>query len=92
VLTDGYIFGYIHDVIVKREFRNQNIGYTLIDGVLKHPLIRVLSRVQTVCREKHANFYKKFGFKESFGRSVSLRKFVNSENMLGSTEKEENTF
>ncbi len=62
VVTDYAIFGYIMDVFILEDFRNQGLGKKLMDYIMQHPDLRGLQRIMLATKDAHG-LYEKYGFK-----------------------------
>jgi GNAT superfamily N-acetyltransferase len=60
VVTDGIVFSWICDVIIRENFRGTGLGKWLMDCVTNHPEIKN-TRQMLATRDAHG-LYKKFGF------------------------------
>ncbi len=62
VITDRATFAYLCDVYVLEDYRQQGLGYWLIQTVCAHPDLQNLRRFSLVTRDAHG-LYDKFGFR-----------------------------
>lgn len=60
VVTDGFTFSSVTDLLVAREFQRQGIGTRLLQAALEHP--KVSPTVCILSTRDAASFYAKFGF------------------------------
>ena len=73
VLTDHFQYSYIYDVIVDKSYRNLGLGKQLIEIIINHPTINGIKNIELVCRKEMMSFYSRFGFTDSYGKSISMR-------------------
>jgi ribosomal protein S18 acetylase RimI-like enzyme len=62
VVSDGARFGYLMDVIVRRDLRGVGLGQALTRLVLDHPEVRQVLRIRLRTRDAQP-FYEPLGFK-----------------------------
>lgn len=74
ILTDYFKFAYIYDVIVENRYRGAGLGNLLLKSILEHPKLIEIESIELVCRREMIPFYKKFGFSDDYGASVSMRR------------------
>lgn len=60
-VTDGIIFSWICDVIIREEFRGRGLGKWLMECITGHPEIKN-TRQLLATKDAH-DLYKKYGFK-----------------------------
>ena len=60
-VTDGVIFSWICDVIIREEFRGRGLGKWLMECITGHPEIKN-TRQLLATKDAH-DLYKKYGFK-----------------------------
>ncbi len=74
ILTDYFKFAYVYDVIVENQYRGKGIGDLLIASIMEHPKLMNIENIELVCTKEMIPFYKKFGFSDDYGASVSMRR------------------
>ncbi|MBT6207381.1 MAG: GNAT family N-acetyltransferase, partial [Francisellaceae bacterium] len=73
VLTDYFLFSYVYDVLVDNEYQGLGLGRCLIEEIIHYPALQNVQNIELVCSKEMMRFYKKFGFSDSYGKSVSMR-------------------
>ncbi len=75
VLTDFVYRASIWDVIVDRDYKDQDIGKGLVQGILTHPSLEHVELVW-LCTRRYQGFYASLGFsdKEQTGMVWDRRK------------------
>ena len=63
VISDGVSDGYIHDVIVKKEYRNRGIGKEIIRRLRDYCLEKNLEWIALITSDELTAFYESVGFK-----------------------------
>ena len=74
ILTDTVYFATIFDVIIAKKYRNQHLGFWLMESIKKHPIIKHIEYLECCCRDEIKPFYKKLGFSEASGR-MQIKQF-----------------
>jgi len=74
VITDYVYKALILDVIVAKEFRNQNLGRKLMDSICNHPPLKSVRHRELFCLPELIPFYQKWGFSEEVDGIRLLRK------------------
>lgn len=77
ILTDHFKFAYVYDVIVEREHRGTGLGDMLLNAISNHPILNNIGSIELICRKEMMPFYKKYGFSDDYGASVSMRRLNN---------------
>jgi glucosamine-phosphate N-acetyltransferase len=67
------ICGFIEDVIIRKEYRNQGIGKKLILELINQAKILKCYKIILSCQENLINFYEKCGFDK---KEASLKKYL----------------
>lgn len=74
VLTDGVVYGYVADVMVRPDLRGIGLGRQLMTAVLAHPALAGVTSVELTCQPEMDAFYGRFGFLEPANGSHVLRR------------------
>lgn len=74
ILTDYFQFAYVYDVIVEKQYRRAGLSNLLLNSILEHPKLIKIESIELICRREMIPFYKKFGFSDDYGASVSMRR------------------
>jgi N-acetylglutamate synthase-like GNAT family acetyltransferase/nitroimidazol reductase NimA-like FMN-containing flavoprotein (pyridoxamine 5'-phosphate oxidase superfamily) len=70
-LSDSGKFAWVFDVAVAEEVRGTGVGTELLRLLLEHPAVRDARRVRLGTRDA-MDFYRRFGFEERVGDSVTM--------------------
>ena len=62
VVTDYATYGYLADVFILSEYRQQGISKKLVEAVISHPQLTGLRRITLATADAHG-LYQQFGFK-----------------------------
>ena len=76
ILTDGFQFSYIYDVIVHEAYRGYGLGKKLIETIINHPKLKNIKSIELVCRKEMMPFYSQFGFTDDYNKSTSMRLLI----------------
>jgi predicted GNAT family N-acyltransferase len=80
-ITDGTFLALVLDVIVAPAFRGSGLGARLMDELLARPELADVDSIELVCQPELVAFYRRWGFTDSVGRSLLMRRTSNP--MLG---------
>jgi ribosomal protein S18 acetylase RimI-like enzyme len=80
-ITDGTFLAVVLDVIVAPAFRGSGLGARLMDELLARPELADVDSIELVCQPELVAFYRRWGFTDSVGRSLLMRRTSNP--MLG---------
>ncbi|MDE9367155.1 GNAT family N-acetyltransferase [Luteipulveratus sp. YIM 133132] len=64
IVTDGAVFGWVGDVMVRDDVRGTGVGALLMDAVVAHPVVAALDTVSLECRPAMDGFYARWGFRD----------------------------
>ena len=70
IIRDGGIAGFVEDVVVREEYRNNNIGSMLIQKIIEKSKELNCYKLVLSCFPERASFYEKNGF---FKESINMR-------------------
>lgn len=76
-ITDDTFLAVVLDVIVAPDFRGTGLGARLMDELLARPELAEVDSVELVCQPELVDFYRRFGFTDSVGRSLLMRRSSN---------------
>jgi predicted GNAT family N-acyltransferase len=65
------------DVIVDPADRGSGLGARLMDELLARPELAKVESVELVCQPELVGFYRRWGFTDSVGRSMLMRRTSN---------------
>jgi GNAT superfamily N-acetyltransferase len=74
VLSDFVYRAYVYDVVVDAQWRGRGLGRELLDAILEHPRLAAVELVELSCQADMVPFYERWGFEDSTGRSVLMRR------------------
>jgi predicted GNAT family N-acyltransferase len=74
VLTDFTYKAFLFDVIVAPHCRNEGLGRTLMDAVLRHPALQSVRHIELYCLPELVPFYERWGFTDDLGAVRLMRK------------------
>ena len=74
IVTDGAIYGWVGDVMVDPSLVGQGVGRTLMEGVVSHPALARVRKIELSCLPEMDAFYGRFGFEPPSGGSHVLRR------------------
>jgi GNAT superfamily N-acetyltransferase len=74
VLTDSTYLALVLDVIVAPGHRERGLGRLLMESICSHRTLRGVASIELVCQPELVPFYRKWGFSDSVGRSLLLRR------------------
>jgi ribosomal protein S18 acetylase RimI-like enzyme len=77
VITDRVFLAVVLDVIVAPAFRGSGLGARLIDELLARPELADVDSIELVCQPELVAFYRRWGFTDSVGRSLLMRRTSN---------------
>jgi ribosomal protein S18 acetylase RimI-like enzyme len=80
-ITDGTFLAVVLDVIVAPALRGSGLGARLMDELLARPELADVDSIELVCQPELVAFYRRWGFTDSVGRSLLMRRTSNP--MLG---------
>jgi ribosomal protein S18 acetylase RimI-like enzyme len=80
-ITDGTFLAIVVDVIVAPSFRGSGLGTRLMDELLARPELADVKSIELVCQPELVAFYRRWGFTDSVGRSLLMRR--TSDPLLG---------
>ncbi len=63
VISDGAMYAWINDVIVRPEYRRRGIGSALMQEVLRFLAMRGIGAVGLFCAQGQEGFYARLGFR-----------------------------
>lgn len=73
IVTDGAVYGYIADVMVRAPLRSTGLGRLLMEAVIAHPALDGVHFVELTCRPELDDFYARFDFREPHPSHVLRR-------------------
>lgn len=73
-VTDGAIYGWIGDVMVRPDLRGRGLGHVLLDAILAHPGFAGVAKIELNCLPDMDEFYGHWGFRPSPSGSHVLRR------------------
>lgn len=73
VLTDFTIKALIFDIIVSENYRNKNLGSTLIYAIKTHPTLNRIKHFELYCLPDMFLFYEQHGFSADVGDIKLMR-------------------
>ena len=73
VITDYTFKALIFDLILKKEYRNKNLGQKLMHLIKKHEKLKDIAHFELYCLPELIEFYKQFNFSEEIGGIKLLR-------------------
>ncbi|MCD6038696.1 MAG: family N-acetyltransferase [Gammaproteobacteria bacterium] len=73
VLTDEFRYAYIYDVMTAEHLRSKGLGKLIMQHILSHPKLQNVKYFELTCVPEMADYYKKFGFTEDYGKVVAMR-------------------
>ena len=76
-ITDRVFLAVVLDVIVAPAFRGTGLGARLMDELLARPELADVDSIELVCQPELIAFYRRWGFTESVGRSLLMRRTNN---------------
>jgi ribosomal protein S18 acetylase RimI-like enzyme len=76
-ISDGIFLAVVLDVIVAPAFRGTGLGARLMDELLTRPELADVDSVELVCQPELLGFYRRWGFTDSVGRSLLMRRSSN---------------
>lgn len=74
VLTDVVRYAYIYDVMTEESLRSKGIGKMIMQAILSHPQLSRVKYLELTCAQDMIEYYKKFGFDDTFGNVVAMRR------------------
>jgi ribosomal protein S18 acetylase RimI-like enzyme len=76
-ITDSTFLAVVLDVIVAPDARGVGLGARLIDELLARPELADVESIELVCQPELIDFYRRWGFTASVGRSLLMRRTSN---------------
>jgi ribosomal protein S18 acetylase RimI-like enzyme len=76
-ITDRIFLAVVLDVIVAPDFRGRGLGASLMDELLARPELADVDSIELVCQPELVDFYRRWGFTDSVGRSRLMRRSSN---------------
>ena len=76
-ITDRVFLAVVLDLIVAPSFRRSGLGARLMDELLARPELADVESVELVCQPELIDFYRRWGFTNSVGRSLLMRRTSN---------------
>jgi GNAT superfamily N-acetyltransferase len=76
-ITDRVFLAVVLDVIVAPAFRRTGLGARLMDELLARPELADVDSIELVCQPELVDFYRRWGFTDSVGRSRLMRRSSN---------------
>lgn len=70
IIRNGGIAGFVEDVVVRKEYRNNNIGSMLIKKIIERSKELNCYKLVLSCFPERTSFYEKNGF---FKESINMR-------------------
>ena len=74
VLSDFVAKAIIFDVIVDPRYRKQGLGKKLMDAIPTHSKLQKVKHFELYCLPEMVTFYREYGFEDSLGGLVFMRK------------------
>jgi predicted GNAT family N-acyltransferase len=82
-ITDRSFLAVVLDVIVAPDVRGTGLGARLMDELLARPELADVESIEVVCQPELIAFYRRWGFTDSVGRSLLMRR---TNPLLGDTD------
>ncbi len=76
-ITDRAFLAVVLDVIVAADLRGTGLGARLMDELLARPELADVDSIELVCQPELVAFYRRWGFSDSVGRSLLMRRTRN---------------
>jgi GNAT superfamily N-acetyltransferase len=76
-ITDRTFLAVVLDVIVAPDLRGTGLGARLMDELLARPELSEVDSIELVCQPELVAFYRRWGFTDSVGRSLLMRRSSN---------------
>jgi predicted N-acetyltransferase YhbS len=76
-VTDRVFLAVVLDVIVTPDLRGSRLGARLMDELLARPELADVDSIELVCQPELVDFYRRWGFTDSVGRSLLMRRSNN---------------
>lgn len=76
-ITDHVFLAVVLDVIVDSEYRGTGLGAQLMDELLASAELAEADSIELVCQPELVDFYRRWGFTDSVGRSLLMRRTSN---------------
>jgi ribosomal protein S18 acetylase RimI-like enzyme len=76
-ITDSTFLAVVLDVVVAADLRGSGLGARLMDELLARPELAAVDSIELVCQPELVAFYRRFGFTDSVGRSLLMRRSSN---------------
>jgi ribosomal protein S18 acetylase RimI-like enzyme len=83
-ITDSTFLAVVLDVVVAADLRGSGLGARLMDELLARPELAAVDSIELVCQPELVAFYRRFGFTDSVGRSLLMRRTTNPLPVRGS--------
>ncbi|RED66155.1 GNAT family N-acetyltransferase [Cohnella lupini] len=62
VITDFVYKAMIYDVIILSQYQGRGLGRLLFEGIVNHPQIKEIERIELYCSGDKVEFYNKWDF------------------------------
>jgi GNAT superfamily N-acetyltransferase len=76
-ITDHVFLAVVLDVIVDPGYRGTGLGAQLLDELLASAELSEVDSIELVCQPELVDFYRRWGFTDSVGRSLLMRRTTN---------------
>jgi predicted GNAT family N-acyltransferase len=76
-ITDHVFTAVVLDVIVDSEYRGTGLGAQLMDELLASSELAEVDSIELICQPELVDFYRRWGFTDSVGRSLLMRRTAN---------------
>jgi GNAT superfamily N-acetyltransferase len=76
-ITDRVFLAVVLDVIVDPEYRGTGLGAQLMDELLGSSELADVDSIELVCQPELVAFYRRWGFTDSVGSSLLMRRTAN---------------
>jgi GNAT superfamily N-acetyltransferase len=76
-ITDRVFLAVVLDVIVTPDLRATGLGARLMEELLGRPELADVDSIELVCQPELVEFYRRWGFTDSVGRSLLMRRSSN---------------
>lgn len=77
-ITDRTFLAVVLDVIVDPGYRGIGLGARLMDELLGRPELTDVESIELVCQPELIEFYARWGFTDTVGRSLLMRRTKNA--------------
>jgi len=86
-ITDRVLLAVLLDVIVEPTLRGVGLGTRLMDELLGRAELADVDSIELVCQPELIDFYRRWGFTDSVGRSLLMRRSRNPLLVVQSSRK-----